>query len=452
MKRHALKDLTNWYKREKRKPLVLRGARQVGKSTLVRHLADSLGLDLFEINLEKQKLLSLQSEGIEVSPILQEVEIICNKKISAKALLFFDEAQDQKKILATLRYFFEEYPDIAVIAAGSLLDFALKKAEYSVPVGRIEYYFLGPMKFTEFLEAMGEPLLLEKLNDFSGALLEATHHRLMRRWREYLYVGGMPEAVLTYLQTNSPLEVRRIQNAILQAYQEDFNKYALYAQYRRVRRIFNFVPGHLGQKLKYVEIDPDEKARDLKAALELLILARVFIPVYHTNASGLPLKSQMDESVFKCYFLDVGLVCAFQGVDWSLLTTSSSEELLVKGPLVEQFVAQHLFFQSEGFMEPELFYWLRDKKAQNAEVDFVMTIDGQIVPVEVKSGKGGRLKSLMVFMKEKELPVALRTDINLPSSELIDQKINESMGRSVFELKNMPLYLIEKIVDVFRKL
>lgn len=431
--------------------MVLRGARQVGKSTLVRHVASDLDVDLFEVNLEKQKLNSLNVEGFEVSAILQEVEILCNKKISSKAIVFFDEAQEQPKLLAALRYFYEEHPEIAVITAGSLLDFALEDSKYSMPVGRIEYYYLGPMKFTEFLLALNEGLLLEYVEKSPNSFIEAVHFRLLRRWREYLYIGGMPEAVLTYVQTNSPLNVRRVQNAIIQTYQDDFSKYAHRGHNKRVRKVFNYVPGHLGQKVKFTEIDGEEKARDLRAAIELLILARVLVPVYHTNASGLPLRSQMDESVFKLFFLDVGLISSFLDVNWNMLI-SGDHDLMIRGALSEQFVAQHLFFHGDGGNKPELFYWLRDKKAQNAEVDFILTVDGQIVPVEVKSGKGGRLKSLMVFMKDKELPVAIRTDINLPGSELIDQKINEAVGQSVFELKSMPIYLIEKIEEVFRKL
>jgi hypothetical protein len=448
MKRTAGKYLNLWFQRKKRKPLVLRGARQVGKSTLIRQFAKLQGLTLLEINLEKQKLSSLQEEGIRMANLLQEIEIICNQPLTANSLIFFDEIQEQPKLLSVLRYFYEDYPQLAVIAAGSLLEFALSQEIYSVPVGRIEYYFLGPMKFSEFLEALEERVLLEYLQKTPKSFIEAAHARLVARYKEYLFVGGMPEAVETYVRTSSPLEVRRVQRSILQTYEDDFIKYAKHSQIERLRRVFNFVPGHLGQKVKFSEIDREEKSRDMKAALNLLIQARIVLPVYHTNASGLPLKAQADDSVLKLYFLDVGLTNCLQGTEWRALTSLSQVDMTNKGATAEQFIAQHLFYKDDGFESPELFYWLRDKKRQNAEVDFVVSKGARIIPIEVKAEVSGRLKSLLVFMAEKQQPTAVKMDLNHLQSELVEKSIQTSPEPVVFELLTIPLYLVERLEDL----
>lgn len=427
---------------------MLCGARQVGKSTLVRQFAQSKGLRLLEINLEKQKLATLNLDGINLQTLLQEVEVLCNQRIEKGVLLFFDEIQDQPKLLSVLRYFYEEQPWIPVITAGSLLEFALEQVHYSVPVGRVEYYFLGPMKFSEFLDALGEQVLLEHLQRTPNSFLEAVHHRLVQRFKEFLFVGGMPEAVREFVRTSSPLEVRRVQRSILQTYQDDFIKYAKHSQVERVRRVFNFVPGHVGEKIKYSEIDRDEKSRDLKRALELLIQARVIIPVYHTNASGLPLRAQADESIMKTYFLDVGLVNCMQGVGWEGLVLADGKALMNKGAMAEQFVAQHLFYGADGFESPEIYYWLRDKKKQNAEVDFVIAKESRIIPIEVKAETSGRLKSLLVFMNEKDLPTAVKINLNFYQSELVEKRINSANDTAVFELLTIPFYLIDRLKDL----
>lgn len=449
MNRFAINDLSNWIKRKNRKPLVLRGARQVGKSTLVRQLAQAEGLKLVELNLEKYQLKSLLQDGIDLVAIIQEIEVVCNQLIEPGVLLFLDEIQEQPKLLSVLRYFYEERSWLPVVAAGSLLEFALTHESVSIPVGRVEYYFLGPMKFAEFLEALGEKLLLDYLNNAPNSLLEAVHSRLIRRYKEYLFVGGMPEAVKEYVQTKSFVEVRRVQRSILQTYQDDFSKYAKHSQVSRIRRVFNFVPGHLGEKIKFSEIDREEKSRDLKAALELLIQARVIIPVFHTNASGVPLSAVADESVFKAYFLDVGLAGCIQGVSWDSFPADIAKESLTKGALAEQFVAQHLFYKKDGFNSSELYYWLRDKKRQNAEVDFIISKGEIILPVEVKSDVSGKMKSLTVFMADhRELPRALRLSLLPYGSELVEASVAGLKEPAVYELLSIPLYLIDRIYDL----
>ncbi len=444
MKRQAAEDLKLWYQRQKRKPLVIRGARQVGKSTLVRQFAEELELDLIEINLEKTPLKTLEQDGFNIDLYLQEIEVLCRKRLNSKSLVFIDEIQAQEKMFRALRYFYEEREDIAVIAAGSLLDLFINENEQA-PVGRIEYYYLGPMKFTEFLGAMNEKTILDYLANPKERFIEAIHNQCLVRYKEFLFVGGMPEAVSIYINTKNPMDVRRAQEAIIQTYREDFIKYSKHSQIHRVQRIFDYIPGHLGQKMKYSEVNREERSRDLKVALNLLTKARLLIPVYHTNATALPLRSSKDLDTFKLYFLDIGLVNALQRITWTNLVMPFQEESIFKGAMAEQFVAQHLFYSESGSLEPELFYWLRDKKKQNAEVDFIISIDRDIIPVEVKAESSGYIQSLIVFMSEKKWPLAVKLSMQMPKSELVEKKVKGADDPAVFEMKTIPLYLVEKL-------
>lgn len=449
MKRNALHDLKAWYARTKRKPLVLRGARQVGKSTLVRLFAEEQGLDLFEVNLEKRPLRTIQEEGFSTELLLQEIEVVCNKRLSSKSLIFIDEIQAQEKMIRALRYFYEDHPEISIIAAGSLLDLFLEELEQG-PVGRIEYYHLGPMRFTEFLEAAGENLLVEYIKNPRESFMEAVHARCVARYKEFLFVGGMPEAVATYISTKSPVEVRRVQESIIETYRNDFSKYAKHSQIHRLRTIFDYIPGHIGEKVKYSEISRDERARELKIALDLLIKARVAIPVFHANATSIPLRSHKDETTFKLYFLDVGLVSALQRMPWTDFNDIFSKDLVFKGALAEQFVAQHLYYSSEGSMEPELFYWLRDRKKQNAEVDFIYPADNVLVPIEVKAESVGHMRSLLVFMSEKKWVLAVKLSLEKLGSEFVEKGVKGAPEPVIFELRTIPLYLIESLSKLLK--
>lgn len=376
--------------------------------------------------------------------------MICNKRISSKSLIFIDEIQAQEKMIRALRYFYEDRGELAVIAAGSLLDLALNETEQG-PVGRIEYYYLGPMQFTEFLEALGDHMLVEYIQSPKEKFIEAVHAKCVARYREFLFVGGMPEVVAAYVATKSPVEVRRVQEAIIETYRDDFSKYAKHSQIHRVRRVFDYVPEHLGQKVKYAEINRDERSRDLKVALDLLIKARVVLPVYHANSTALSLRSFKDSDTFKLYFLDVGLVNALQRTPWTDLVGVFSMDTIFKGAISEQFAAQHLFYMESGSLEPELFYWLRDKKKQNAEVDFIVPIDHLLAPVEVKAESAAHIRSLLVFMSEKKWPLAVKLSLEMLSSELVERSVKGSKEPAVFELRTVPLYLIESLKSILSK-
>jgi predicted AAA+ superfamily ATPase len=428
MKRNALYPLQAWLENPARKPLVIRGARQVGKSTLVREFCREHQLSLVEINLEKNKIDHVFSE-LNIEKIIREIESITRKSLrDPGAVLFLDEIQAVPSAIEALRYFYEERPSLPVVAAGSLLEFVLNREKLSIPVGRIQYLFLGPMAFDEFLLAKHEDLLLKSSNDPRRA--QNDHKRLTDLFKEFLFVGGMPEAVKVWCETNDIKKVQEVHASILNTYCDDFDKYDSQRGHLRLNKVWNWIPSEIGKKVKYVNISREHQARELKNALDLLIAARVVIPVYHTSASGLPLRAQADESCYKLYFLDVGLLCAALGIGYGSIANYDEEALVNKGQLAEQFVAQHLYYLNDSLFPPELFYWVRDKKNSSAEIDFLMTRNGMILPVEVKSGAIGRFRSLDVFMDEKKLSQAIVLNMNK------EDEIKEK-GRSI---RTFPLY------------
>ncbi|MDD4975350.1 MAG: AAA family ATPase [Bacteriovorax sp.] len=439
MKRVYEYDLEEWYQTNDRKPLILRGARQVGKSTLVRLFAQNLGLDLIEINLEKKQFQSLKAEQFDIQDWVIEIESIAKKKVHQKTLIFIDEIQAQVKALAMLRYFYEERPEIAVISAGSLLEIALHNEEVSFPVGRVSFMWIGPMTFGEYLMAQGSNDLYQRI--LENNLLDFHHQMLLDELKKYYFIGGMPKSIKTYIETKSFIEVRAIQEEILQTYQEDFPKYGKRINTDRLSSVFKQLAFHLGKKLIYQHLDRESKSIEVKKCIELFIKANIIVPVYHSDANGIPLRSQVDTNVFKIYFLDIGLVNCLHEFSWDGFNKIFDETFSTKGFLAEQFVAQHLAYHLNRKALPELMYWLRDKNINKAEIDFLTSARGEIFPIEVKSQSGGKLKSLKVFAEEKNCLKSFKLSKNWFDKETL--KISE--GRSL-EVDSWPLYSIEGLI------
>ncbi len=430
-------ELFNWLQGKNRKPLILRGARQVGKSTLVRQFCSNQKLNLVEINLEKNKIDSV-FETLDISRIILEIEAISKKKLSnPRTVLFLDEIQEAPHAIMALRYFYEERPDLPVIAAGSLLEFVLNSHNFSMPVGRIQYLYLGPMSFSEYLIARGEESLVKYLTttEAKDEIPESAHNQLNRHVREFLYVGGMPEAVKIFSETKDIHAVRDVHRSIIDTYCSDFEKYSKKNEKLRIEKVWRWVPLGLGEKVKYVNIAREEQSRDVIRAISLLINARVLLPVYHSNCNGIPLRAGIDDSAYKLYFLDIGLISTMQDLSFSSLTNMDELNLLNKGKLIEQFVAQHLYYKEKGISNPELFYWLRDKQGSSAEVDFVFSKEGNIYPVEVKAGKIGRMKSMEIFVQEKNINHAIRFNFDKKS---VFKKENST-------ILSLPVYLVESV-------
>ena len=444
MKRFANQDLLHWFNRNDRMPLIIRGARQVGKSTLVKLFCESQKLELIEINLEKEKLKSANSESLSIKEILDEIQFKTKKVITPQSVIFLDEIQEQPKLLSSLRYFYEERPDVAVIAAGSLLEIALKSENFSFPVGRVEFYHLGPMTFTEYLWATNNHFLSEKISnlDFSPGVHELAKEEL----RKYYYIGGMPKAIKTYVEENSLISVRRVQEQILQTYLADFPKYNARIQIERIQRVFTSTIVQLGKKIIYQRIDPNAQARDTRRIIELLIDARVLLTCYHTDGNNIPLMGESDSSIQKLYFLDIGLMNSLMRLDFETIDQEFENTFNTKGIISEQFVAQHLAYIHGGATSPELFYWLRDKGSQKGEIDFLLQNKNQILPIEVKSTASGHLKSLFYFAKEKKKKNAVKISLDVFSKEEVPYKIDDKSSH--INLINLPLYAVETILHV----
>ena len=451
IKRLKLKSLNAWINKKNRKTLIVRGARQVGKSTLISQFADENNLILHEVNLEKHQYLNDVFASLDIMKILSEIQYIC-KKGSPKAagsLIFFDEIQATPRALSALRYFYEELPEIPVIATGSLLEFTLSKHNFSMPVGRVEYMFMGPVTFSEFLIAKGEKSLANLLETYilSDNFPETAHKQLLELLRQFLITGGMPEAVNSFIETNNFTEVMDIQSSILETYQDDFQKYCTGSQLGLVRKVFDRIPLIVGNKMKYTNIDSEHLSRDIKSAVQLLVKAGIITNVTHSDATGIPLKSTEDNRVYKTYFLDCGLVNRSCRIEWIALDELMESRFINEGNLAEQFICQHLLSLERENETPRLHYWLREKKSGNSEVDFLLQINREIIPVEVKSGKSGSLRSLHQFINLRKNKRALRFDVNLPSIQTVRNKISTTGGKIenvTYDLISLPLYMVEQ--------
>lgn len=443
MYRKALADLKDWQHHIGRKPLVIRGARQVGKTWLVREFARQ-NFDLLEINFDKTPDKSSLLQSGDIARCLQMLALDANMEIRpGKTLIFLDEIQAAPELLPLLRYFYEERPDIHIIAAGSLLEFLLDDHDFSMPVGRVEYLHLGPMVFEEFLLGLGQKNLLEFIAGFSLSdnIPESVHNHLLYYVKLFWVIGGMPAAVQAYSLSDDILNSVREHENILQTYEDDFGKYRKRIYPGRIRKIFSRLPNLIGKKLKYVNIDPLEKARDLAAGLHLLELAKIYYPVRHSSGNGVPLGAEAKERDFKPLFIDTGLVSTSLGLNLTSLEMVDELLLVNNGAIAEQFVGQHLLYRQKYYKKPELYYWNRAKKSSRAEVDYLVSIGDKVVPVEVKAGKTGSLKSLQVFIAEKKVNLAFRFCASPPSCGEFVTAIS-GKDKVKYRLVSLPLYLV----------
>lgn len=447
MIRSAEQNILAWYKKSDRPPLVLRGARQVGKSTLVRQFCARYNIQYIEINLEKTRLTSTKADHFEIQKLLDEIQFLTNKKITPESLIFFDEIQDDPNLLKLLRYFYEEAPKIPIIAAGSLLEIVLSQNEISFPVGRVEFLNLGPMTFFEFLKAFQQDLLIEKMLNFEFS--PALHARAMELLKVYTYTGGMPKVIAQYCETKSLIETRSLQIQIIESYKADFPKYGRRLDLERIERIFESSATHLAKKIKYQEIDSHSKAREVRRCIEMLVQARILSTCNHCEASSPPLWATEDSEIFKLYFLDIGLVNAIHGLDSITLEKEFNNQFATKGFIAEQLVAQHLVSFYGPSSSPRLNFWLRDKGAHKGEIDFLVQQKNEIIPIEVKASASGHLKSLFYFAKDKHLNKAIKIS---PSPFLIKDTSHILDGQPIqIKLIELPIYAVELLSPLILK-
>lgn len=420
MKRHIEKDLHHWMLQSSHMPILLRGARQVGKSYVVEKFGREHFNHVLTINFELQPELGQCFDHLNPKDILQKLSITTRHPIEpGKTLLFLDEIQDCPNAIRALRYFKEQCPELHVIGAGSLLEFTLNEADFRMPVGRVQSFYLKPLSFKEYLSATGDYPLLELIEqaDLKHPIEDVYHHLLIAHLRSYLGLGGMPGVLSTYLDSevinpgmmNRSYDLQRCrmqQATLLSNYRQDFGKYARHTQIKHVQRVFEKAPGMVGDHFKYAKVDQDVRSQYIKSAMELLQYAGLLYPVYSTVASGIPLITLRNEKKFKILFLDVGLMTYASRIpaEWLL----DDIFLLNRGAIAEQFVGQELLAYAPVYEDASLYFWCREQKSSMAEVDFITTVDARIVPIEVKAGSTGQLKSLHLFLKEKELALGIR--------------------------------------------
>lgn len=399
MKRFIDHYLLEWSQEQGRKPLLLRGARQVGKTYAVRQLGKQFD-SFIELNLElNPNVRELFKKSLDPKQIINEIFYMFKQEvIPGKTLLFFDEIQAEPQAVTALRYFYEMMPELHVIAAGSLLDFAIEQV--GVPVGRVEFLYVYPLSFIEFLGAMDEKILFNAfiMHDPKTEISKIAHARLLKLISEYLAIGGMPEVVNIWVTKQDAKRCFKIQQTLVNAYRQDFNKYGTKFQIKYLEKLFAEMPLQLGKKFKYSAFEGDYRKRELSPCIDLLATAGIIHKVYHTAAQGLPLGAQIDLDDFKIIFLDIGLAQAILGLDLTNWLLDPEQQFVNKGELVEAFIGQEILAYSNPIQKKGLYYWRRTERNSQAEIDYVLQLKEAIVPIEVKSGAGSTLRSMHSFL------------------------------------------------------
>jgi predicted AAA+ superfamily ATPase len=362
----------------------------VGKTWLVEHFAASQFDSLVKVDLEKRRDLHVHfGDNLDPRGIVRHLELDCGERIvPGRSLLFLDEIQACPRAIMALRYFYEQMPDLHVIAAGSLLEFAM--GEVSVPVGRVQYLPLHPMSFREYLLGIGNEVAAGYVVQHPSEVDEGVQRQLLGELKTYFFVGGMPESVKAYRDSGSMLEALRVQTEVLGSYREDFAKYSPRVDRTCLDAVLLNVARQVGEQIKYTRLDENHAGPTNRRAFDVLRKARVVHKIASCDPSGLPLGASANERRFKAAMLDIGVLQCLCQVPVDLELRQSDLLAMYRGKLAEQFVAQELIASHSS----ELFYWAREARGSSAEVDYLVVRNGQIVPVEVKSGAGGSLRSL----------------------------------------------------------
>ena len=429
MKRTKLADLIAWKNSDSRKPLIIRGARQVGKTWLMQEFGKTQYAQTIYLNFEKNKRLkALFTDDFDIKRIIVALQAESGLTINAEnTLLIFDEIQSVPEAITALKYFQEDTSGYNIIAAGSLLGVALH-SDISFPVGKVICMDLYPLTFLEFLDAIGENALVEILHSADWKLITAYKSKYIERLRQYYYVGGMPEAVLKFSGDSNFKEVRDIQKQILEAYEQDFSKHAPVNIVPRIRMLWNSIPSQLAKenrKFIYGIIKEGSRAKDYELALSWLIDCGQAHKVCRVTKPAIPLKAYEDRSAFKLFLVDIGLLTAMGDIDAKTLLEGNSIFSEFKGALTEQFVFQQLNSTDEYV----IYYWSAERST--SEIDFLLQFNGRVIPVEVKAEENLQAKSLKVFMEKFSPEISIRTSM--------------SDFRKQNRLTNLPLYAISEL-------
>lgn len=432
MKRTALSELIKWKHSPNRKPLLIRGARQVGKTWLMKAFGQEEYAQCAYINFESNKnLRNIFTDDFDIRRIITALQIETGVTIeAANTLIILDEIQEAPGALTSLKYLQENAPEYHIISAGSLLGVALNR-HTSFPVGKVDFLDLYPLSFTEFMEASGEKPLLDLLKSQDWPMIKTFRLKYIQLLKQYYYVGGMPEAVLAFTGKTDFNEVRNIQKRILVAYEQDFSKHAPNEIVPRIRMLWNTIPAQLAKENKkfiYGVIKQGARAKDYELAMSWLIDCGLIHKVNRVNKPAIPLKAYEDFSAFKLFMVDVGLLSAMVDIDIKTLLNGNELFEEFKGALTEQFALQQLVTQKEL----TVYYWSAENAT--AEIDFLVQYAGQVIPIEVKAEENLQAKSLKVFWGKYKPGTAIRTSM--------------SDFRKEDWLTNLPLYAISELTGL----
>ncbi|MBO4741484.1 MAG: ATP-binding protein [Bacteroidales bacterium] len=405
MNRHIINDLYNWKNKKRRKPLILRGARQVGKTWLMTVFAKQAFEKHIYINFENnEQLKNLFVKDFDIKRILLDIYLATGVRPSEDTLLLFDEIQEAPRGVTALKYFYEQMPQQPVIAAGSLLGISMHTND-SFPVGKVDFLTVYPLSFFEFMEAVGEVRFVELLQQKNWEQLSPFTSHIEDILRHYYYVGGMPEVVANYAEDRDPIEVRELQKDILDAYDRDFSKHAPVNEVPRLRMIWNSIIGQLSKENKkfiYGFIKEGARAKDFEIALEWLQDAGLVYKVHRAKKAAIPLTAYQDFSAFKLFMLDVGLLGAMGNLSSKTLIDGNSIFTDFKGAMTEQYVLQQLKLKKNS----SIFYWSAENSS--GEIDFLVQSNDSIYPIEVKSEENLQSKSLRAFVQKNSYLHGLR--------------------------------------------
>jgi predicted AAA+ superfamily ATPase len=433
IQRKADLELEKWKTESNHKPLLIRGARQIGKTKTIREFGKKFD-NFIEINFEENpRLKGLFSNELSPSTICENIAAIYKTSIVPdKTLLFFDEIQESPEAIASLRFFYEKMPDLHIIAAGSLLEFALSEIP-TFGVGRIRSLFMYPLCFSEFLAGAGENKLLQKIREAAPTkpMNDILHLRLIELIQKFLCLGGMPEVIATYFESRDLNKCQQLLDDLIISIKADFTKYRKKTPVSRLNEVFLSAVYQSGQKFVYSKACVQANHNQIKEALQLLITAGLVVPVTHNSSNGLPLGAGANPVKQKMLIYDTGIFQRLMNLDLTDFLLSTKFDIINKGNLAEQYVGLELMKSESCYQNPSLYYWHREAKNSNAEVDYVVSNSGEILPIEVKAGTKGSMQSLFLFLKEKKLSKGIRIS-------------NENF--STYEnIEVYPLYAVENI-------
>jgi predicted AAA+ superfamily ATPase len=439
LQRKVDNTLQDWREEKERKPLLIRGARQVGKTSVIQNLGKDFP-HYIELNFEEnQGLKELFDSNLSVNEICEQLSLLHNTPIiPGKTLLFLDEIQACKPAISKLRFFYEKMPELHVIAAGSLLEFALAELP-SFGVGRIRSLFMYPLSFTEFLIALNEKDLLDYLEryHFQKSLPEVIHQKLLLLHQKFLIIGGMPEVVKAYAQGKTLLDVQRLIDDLIISVQADFDKFKMRFPAIRLIEVFNSIASQMGSKFTYSYPESTLNHLQIKECLHLLQLAGLIYPVTHSAANGIPLGAETNAKKRKFLIYDTGIFQRLLDLEIGNLFIQDDFSVINKGNIAELSVGLELLKNEDPYSKKSLYYWHREARNSQAELDYIYQHEKQLVPIEVKSGTKGRMLSLFLFLKEKKIPFGIR----ISSENFADMD----------EVKVMPLYavhLLKKLLSI----